>query len=234
MLAANLAALRQRIAQACAAAGREPHEVSLIAVTKFFPAADLGHLHALGVNDIGESRDQEASAKLDELTLSDPAARAGLRVHFVGQVQTNKAASIARYADVVHSVDRPRLVDALSKAAVRTERVVQVLLQVDLGEPAAAAGRGGVRPAGVSALAEQVASAPGLQLAGVMAVAPRDEDPHAAFQRLAAVHDQLLADHPQALIVSAGMSQDFPAAIACGATHLRVGTAILGSRPALR
>ncbi len=245
-LQTRLDAVRDRIAAACAAAGRDPAGVTLIAVTKFFPAVDLAHLHALGVADVGESRDQDAAPKLAALEDLDPAARQGLRVHFVGQVQTNKAASVARYADVVHSVDRTRLVDALGKGARRAGRRLDVLIQVDLddaaalvgaGETAAAEahrGRGGVVPAGIPALAERVAAMEGLRLAGLMAVAPLGADPDAAFARLHDLHERLLADHPKASVRSAGMSDDLEAAVAHGATHLRVGTAILGSRPPAR
>ena len=194
-LASRLAALRERIAAACAAAGRDSGGVHLIAVTKFFPAQDLAHLHALGVRDVGESRDQDAAPKLARLAELDPAARTGLRVHFVGQLQTNKAAAVARYADVVHSVDRARLVNALDKGAARAERVLNVLIQVDLdaaaglpAESAASGGapqaRGGAAPVDITALAERVVAADGLRLAGLMAVAPLGADPGPAFERL--------------------------------------------------
>jgi uncharacterized pyridoxal phosphate-containing UPF0001 family protein len=249
-LARNLAAVHARIAAACAAADRDPAQVCLIAVTKFFPATDLAHLahlapaapaahapaaHAArrGVAHVGESRDRDAATKLAELAVQDPAARAALRVHFVGQVQTNKVASIARYADVIHSVDRPRLVAALAGAAQRLQRPIDVLLQVDL-EEGAAAGRGGAAPADLGALADAVAGAAFLRLAGVMAVAPLGSEPDRAFGRLQGIHSRLLADHPDARWMSAGMSTDLESAIAHGATHLRVGTAILGSRPVAR
>ena len=219
-LARSLAALEQRLAAACAAARRAREEVVLVAVTKTHPVGDVELLRDLGVRDLGENRDQEARGKA--------AAVPDVRWHFVGALQTNKARSVATYAHVVHSVDRAGLVDALSAGAQRAEREVDVLLQVSLdGDPA----RGGALPADVPALAEQAAAAPGLRLAGVMAVAPLGADPAAAFAALADVAARLRTDHPQATAVSAGMSADLEQAIACGATHVRVGTALLGRRP---
>ena len=219
-LAAALDALEQRLGAACAAAGRSRQDVVLVAVTKTHPASDVQALRDLGVRDVGENRDQEASAKA--------AAVDGVRWHFVGAVQTNKARSVASYADVVHSVDRPALVDALDKGADRAGRVLDVLLQVSLDGDA---GRGGALSTDVPALAERAAAAGSLRLAGVMAVAPLDGDPDAAFAELARVADRLRADHPQAGAISAGMSGDLEQAIAHGATHVRVGTALLGRRP---
>jgi pyridoxal phosphate enzyme (YggS family) len=229
-LAAALAALEQRLAAACSAAGRPREEVRLVAVTKTWPASDVALLHALGVTDVGENKDQEAAAKVAEL------AGTPLRWHFVGQVQRNKARSIASYADVVHSLDRPALVPALSAGAVRAERRLDVLVQVALEDAApdpAATGRGGVRPDAVAGLADLVAQAEGLRLAGVMAVAPRGGDAGAAFARLADCAAALRRDHPGAVEISAGMSGDLEQAVANGATLVRVGTALLGSRPPL-
>ena len=218
-LARALRELEQRLSAACAAAGRGRESVLLVAVTKTRPASDVRLLQSLGVTDVGENRDQEARAKAGEVS--------GVRWHFVGGLQTNKARSVATYADVVHSVDRPELVAALSAGAVRADRRLDVLLQVSLdGDPA----RGGCSPAEVPALAEASATAAGLELAGVMAVAPLGSDPAAAFEQLAQVHEQLLAQHPTAVARSAGMSGDLEQAVACGATHVRVGTALLGAR----
>ncbi|HSV64320.1 MAG TPA: YggS family pyridoxal phosphate-dependent enzyme [Mycobacteriales bacterium] len=226
-LAANLAAVRHRIAAACAAAGRTPAEVVLITVTKTFPAADVRLLAGLGLSEFGESRDAEARAKAAEL------AGLPIRWHFVGQVQTNKAGSVARYADVVHSVDRPELVTALDRgAAAHRDRPLDVLLQVSL-DSAPAAGRGGADPAAVPALADRVEAAKHLGLAGLMAVAPLGADPGPAFARLAELAAALRADHPAATVLSAGMSGDLEAAVRHGATHVRVGTALLGGRSGL-
>ncbi|MCO5996656.1 YggS family pyridoxal phosphate-dependent enzyme [Actinoallomurus rhizosphaericola] len=223
-LAANLAAVRERVAKACAAVGRSTAEVTLIAVTKTFPASDVRLLAGLGVTDVAENRDQEASAKAAECR------DLPLTWHFVGQLQTNKARSVASYSDVVHSVDRERLVTALSRAATGMDRSLRCLVQVALDD---AEGRGGTRPDGVPALADAIASAPGLTLGGVMAVAPLGGDPAAAFGRLAEVATALRAAHPGASMISAGMSGDLEEAIACGATHVRVGTALLGGRRAI-
>lgn len=230
-LAANLAAVRARIAAACAAAGRRPDEVTLIAVTKTFPASDVRLLAELGVRDVGENRDQEAAPK------AAACAELPLRWHFVGQLQTNKARSVARYAHVVHSVDRARLVDALVSSARRAGRQVTALVQVDLGTvPAPGAGeldRGGAPPGAVLELADAIASAEGLRLGGVMAVAPLGADPGPAFARLAALAAALRGRYPDATMVSAGMSADLEAAVGHGATHVRIGTALLGGRPPL-
>jgi PLP dependent protein len=191
-------------------------------VTKFFPASDVDLLAGLGVTAIGENRDQEVSAKL-----ADVGARTQLEVHFIGQVQSNKAGSVVGYADVVQSVDRPKLVAALDRAAGSADTVTDVLVQVNLD---AAKGRGGVPADGARALADQVAATEHLRLRGVMAVAPLGADPDPAFARLQEVARAIREDHPGADWVSAGMSGDLEAAIAHGATHLRVGSAILGTR----
>jgi pyridoxal phosphate enzyme (YggS family) len=224
-IAANLAEFAIRINAACVTAGRDPAELTLIAVTKTFPATDVMLLADLGVTDVGENRDQEAAPKHEQC------ADLGLRWHFVGRLQRNKCRSVARYADVVHSVDRPELVDALSLAALAAGRAINTLIQVSLDPPADDEGtRGGARPDDVVALADQVASAPGLAIGGVMAVAPLGSDPDLAFARLASVAADLTASHPDATMVSAGMSGDFESAIRHGATHLRIGSALLGAR----
>lgn len=223
VLAANLERVSGEIAAACQAVGRGVDEVTLIAVTKTWPASDIRLLAELGVREFGENREQEASGKADEL------AGLGLTWHFIGQVQTNKAARIARFADVVHSVDRPRLAQALSRGAVAAERELSCLLQVSL-DPSPDSARGGAAPTELGALAATVASLPGLRLAGLMAVAPLDEPPAAAFARLAGYREALLAEFPDARWLSAGMSGDLHEAIAAGATHLRIGSALLGNR----
>lgn len=219
-LASRLSSLEERIGAACAAAGRARDEVALVAVTKFHPASDVEALRELGVQRFGESRDQEASAKAAEVD--------GVRWHFVGRLQTNKAASVAAYASVVESCDRLRLVAPLSAGAVRAARELDVLVQVSLDDDPS---RGGAPAADVPALADAVASAEGLRLAGVMAVAPLEQDPALAFERLARLAERLRQDHPGARELSAGMSGDLEAAVACGSTSVRVGTALLGPRP---
>lgn len=233
-LAANLAEVRARVDAACAVAGRDPSEVTLVVVTKTWPSDDVARLAALGVRDVGENRDQEAAPK------AAATAGSGLRWHFVGQLQSNKAASVARYADLVHSVDRPSLVAALEKGAAKAGRRIGCLIEVDLSEPVDGQGdgRGGARPEDVEALADAVEAAEHLDLLGVMGVAPLDRSDQrsasaAAFARLAGISAELQKDHPGATCVSAGMSEDLEEAVAAGATHLRVGSAVLGSRPAL-
>jgi pyridoxal phosphate enzyme (YggS family) len=230
-LAERLAAVRRRIESAAAEAGRGNDLPTLIVVTKFHPAADIRRLAALGVRDVGENRDQEASTKAAEL------ADLGLHWHFVGQLQSKKAKSVARYAHAVHSIDRSALVDGLERAIAaeqdRTGRgALQCFIQVSLDDDAGAH-RGGAAPAEVPLLADRLAAAGGLELAGVMAVAPLGASPEAAFEKLAAVSASLVAVHPTASAISAGMSQDLEAAIRFGATHLRIGSDILGSRPAV-
>lgn len=227
-LATNLARVRTRIADACAAAGRECGEVTLIAVTKTYPATDVLRLAELGVRDIGENRDQEASPKVAEVA----AAGAAVRWHFVGRLQRNKARSVASYADLVHSVDSARLARALADQAERgRDRPLDVLVQVSIdGDP----GRGGVPPRELDQVAEAVAARPGLRLRGVMAVAPVDWAPDDAFAELAGVAHRIREQYPDATIVSAGMSEDLAAAVRWGATHVRIGSALLGKRAALR
>jgi hypothetical protein len=228
-LAQGLRAVEARIASACAASGRRRDDVTLVVVTKTFPASDVRLLAGLGVADVGESRDQEAVPKVAEC------AGLPMRWHFVGRLQTNKAVSVARYAHWVHSVDRARLVPALARGAATGGRRLGCLVQVSLDLDAAQrARRGGAAPDDVPGLADSVVAAEGLDLVGVMAVAPLGADPVAAFERLAAVAERVRSDHPGAVAVSAGMSADLEAAVAWGATHLRVGSAVLGSRPVLQ
>lgn len=226
-LAANLASTRARIEAACTAAGRDPAEVTLVVVTKFFPASDVRLLAELGVTDVGENRHQEAEAKRAEC------GDLPLVWHFIGGLQSNKAAAVATYADVVESLDRPKLVDALNKGAHQRSRELDCLLQVSL-DPPGTVQRAGVEPGGLLELADLLASAGMLRLRGLMAVAPLGEDPLVAFERLAAIHRELLAAHPGATWLSAGMSGDLEAAIRFGATHVRIGRSVLGSRPQVK
>ncbi|MEO6886872.1 MAG: YggS family pyridoxal phosphate-dependent enzyme [Jatrophihabitantaceae bacterium] len=228
-LVAALGSVRSRIAEACQGAGRDAQSVTMIAVTKTYPASDVAALAELGVTDVGESRDQQARAKVAELAGS-PYPGLELRWHLIGRLQTNKARSVVSYAHAVHSVDRSELATALADAAARADRAhpLAVFIQVSLdGDP----DRGGVIADGVAALAEWVATRSELALAGVMAVAPRAAEPDAAFTALREVSVQLQREHPQADAISAGMSADLEAAIRNGSTHVRVGTALLGRRP---
>lgn len=222
----NLRAVRARIDAAARAAGREPASVSLLAVSKTWPADDVRALAALGQREFGENRVQELAGKVAEL------ADLPLRWHLVGQLQRNKVATVVRLPAVVHSVDRLRLVQALDRAGQEVGRPVEVFVQVDLGgAPGDLAPRGGADPADVPRLADSVSDAPGLRLRGLMAVAPRGGDPAAAFASLAAVAARVRADHPDSVELSAGMSGDLEQAVAAGATIVRVGTALFGDRP---
>lgn len=227
-IAANLAAVRERIAAACRAAGREPGSVTLVAVTKTYPAEDVARLAELGVHDVGENRDQEAAPKA--------AAVPGVRWHFVGQLQRNKVRSVVRYADVVHSVDSLRLVDALTEAALRAgrETALDALVQVSLDDDEH---RGGAVTGAVEKVAEAIAASPALRLRGVMAVAPLGWQPDEAFARLAAIAARIRQRFSDAGGVpdwiSAGMSNDLESAILHGSTHVRVGSALLGKRTPL-
>jgi pyridoxal phosphate enzyme (YggS family) len=230
-LRANLAAVRGRIAAAEQAAGRPAGEVGLVVVTKFFPASDVRLLAELGVTDVGENRHQEAQAKAAEC------ADLGLAWHFIGGLQSNKAAAVARYADVVESVDRVELLPRLARGAAERGRPLEVLLQVSLDAPGVER-RSGVAPEGLAELAAATVAHGELRLRGLMAVAPLAtsvgrSDPGEAFARLAEIRAGFLADHPEATRLSAGMSGDLEQAVEHGATHVRVVSAVLGSRPTL-
>jgi len=228
-LAAALASVRHRISTACASAGRDPAEITLVVVTKYFPASDILLLHDLGVRAIGENKDQEAGPKIAAVRTALP-GDAQLELHFVGRLQSNKARHVAGYADVVHSVDRTKLLRGLSAGAVERGRPLSVLIQVSLDGDTS---RGGTLPADVPELAAAVVDRAGLVLKGVMAIAPVEADAGDSFALLWEVASGIRAQHPGADWVSAGMSGDLEAAIRHGATHLRVGTAILGSRLSL-
>ena len=226
-IAAGLEDVRRRMAAAASSAGRDAAEVTLVVVTKFFPAADVRLLAELGVTDVGENRHPEAGDKVAECT------DLGLRWHFIGGLQSNKAVAVASYADVVESVDRTKLVGSLQRGAHERSRPVDVLLQVSL-DPPGHEGRSGADAADLPALADAVEGAGMLRLRGLMAIAPLDEDPVAAFGRLAQIRTEFVAERPGATWLSAGMSNDFEAAIGAGATHVRVGSAILGARPPIK
>lgn len=226
-IAAGLAAVHERIATASATAGRASDGVTLVVVTKFFPASDVRLLADLGVTHVGENRHQEAEAKAAEC------ADLGLTWHFIGGLQSNKAAAVARYAGSVHSVDRAKLVAPLERGAHERSRALDVLIQVSL-DPGGSDRRSGVAPAELDALAARVEEADMLRLRGLMAVPPLGEDPATAFGRLAEIRVRFLDRHPGAEWLSAGMSADLEAAIEAGATHVRVGSAVLGSRPQVK
>jgi len=226
-IAAGLAETRERIAAAAKAAGRPADDVHLVVVTKFFPASDVRILAGLGVTDVGENRHQEAAAKAAEC------ADLGLRWHYIGGLQSNKAAAVAGYADVVESVDRSSLLPRLSRGAGERGQILDVLLQVSL-DPPGREGRAGADPGDVRDLAAEVETTDGLRLRGLMAVAPLGEEPEQAFVRLARIREDFLVEYPEATVLSAGMSGDLEQAIAHGATHVRVGSAVLGERPTVK
>jgi PLP dependent protein len=225
-LADGLSEVWARIEAACAAAGRSRDEITLIAVTKTWPASDVRLLYELGQRDFGENRDQEAAPK------AAACADLDLTWHFVGQLQTNKVASVTRYADVIHSVDRLRLVHALARAAQRRPRPLTALIQVSLEGPDGDPDRGGAAPSELTELAEAILAGGILRLGGVMAVAPLGVPAARAFAGLAAAAAAVRAVQPAATMISAGMSGDLEAAVEAGATHLRIGTALLGDRRA--
>uniref|UniRef100_UPI0040442B8D YggS family pyridoxal phosphate enzyme n=1 Tax=Frankia sp. CiP1_Cm_nod1 TaxID=2897160 RepID=UPI0040442B8D len=293
----NLADVRVRIAAAATAAGRQAGELTLIAVSKNWPASDVALLAGSGITHFAENREQEARAKVAAVTEylashepcreydsevsstwrppapqrapegdgqpprpdsaappaagpsrpgtgrdgGEPGPAAVPRLpsgawpcwHFVGQLQRNKARPVARWAGWVQSVDRAPLVDALAAGALAYGREIAVCLQVSLDLPGHDTGRGGARPADIPALGDLVAASRGLVLAGVMGVAPRGLPARPAFARLREVSWMLRREHPEASVISAGMSGDFPDAVAEGATHLRIGTALFGPRRAV-
>ncbi|MBN9215940.1 MAG: YggS family pyridoxal phosphate enzyme [Microbacterium sp. SCN 70-200] len=227
-LASRLAEVDARIADAAHSAGRDPSDLTRIVVTKFHPAQLVTDLAALGVRDVGENRQQELTAKREALRQAQVPGLDGVRWHFIGQLQTKKARAVRAASDVVHSVDRDRLADALHAADPGGDPL-DVFVQVNLTEDPA---RGGAAPDEVERLAEHIAQAcPSLRVRGVMAVAPLTDAPAAAFERLARSAAAVRRVVPDATWMSAGMSGDFAEAIAAGATHLRIGTAITGPRP---
>jgi len=237
-IADGLRRVRGRIGEAARRAGRDADDVTLIVVTKTYPADDVMRLAHLGVHDVGENRDQEAAPKaaaveaaLHQPGIGWPGIRwPSIHWHFVGQLQTNKARSVVRYAHAIHSVDRVDLVTALNRAAARAQRQPQCFVQVSLDGDTA---RGGAAGDDVLVVADAVAAGDHLGLAGLMAVAPLDWEPARAFDALAGLSVRLRAAHPAATGLSAGMSGDFEAAIEAGATHVRVGSAVLGQRAPL-
>ena len=225
-LSQRLATVQGGIADAARSAGRQVDDITTVVVTKFQPVSLVRELIELGVRDFGESRHQEAQVKAAEL------ADTGVTWHFVGQVQGKKARQVRAYSSVIHSVDRESLVDALGspvEASAGPGHEVDCFVQVNLTDDPA---RGGVSIPDLAPLVERVLRAPGLTLLGLMAVAPLGADPRRSFALVAELGAQMRGIAPQARYLSMGMSQDYAAAIAEGATHLRIGTAITGNRPA--
>ena len=219
----NLEIIQSRIESACTVAGRDISEITLIAVTKTYPASDVDLLKQLGIENVGENRDQEASAKKLEV-------KSEFKWHFIGQLQSNKAKSVVNYADLIHSVDRWSLAKEIQKSAQGIDKVQQVLIQVDLDQSGPDPTRGGIWPAELRELAQLINQASHLELMGLMSVAPLGEKPELAFARLKEIRVDFLKENPGAQILSAGMSDDLESAILHGATHLRIGSALLGER----
>jgi len=220
----NLEKINTRIAEACSRSKRNISEITLIAVTKTYPASDVDLLKQLGIENVGENKDQEAAGKISQV-------KEKFSWHFIGQLQSNKAKSVVTYADLIHSVDRLSLAKELQKSASAIAKKQKVLIQVDLDQSGPDASRGGVWPADLAGLAQFISQSENLELAGLMSVAPLGENPSEAFERLAQIRSDFLKNYPNALILSAGMSEDLEAAIEHGATHLRIGSALLGERP---
>ena len=220
----NLGKINSRIAEACSRSKRNISEITLIAVTKTYPASDVDLLKQLGIENVGENKDQEASGKISQV-------KEKFSWHFIGQLQSNKAKSVVTYAELVHSVDRLSLAKELQKSASAIAKKQKVLIQVDLDQSGPDPNRGGVWPADLAALALFISQSENLELSGLMSVAPLGENPSVAFERLAQIRSEFLKNYPNALILSAGMSEDLEAAIEHGATHLRIGSALLGERP---
>lgn len=216
-------ALQERIAGAATKAGRAPSELTVIAVTKTWPASDVAALHRLGVRDIGENRVQELLQKVAELRPMPE----GVRWHYIGQLQRNKAAAVAEHCAVLHTLDRAALIAPLERASAAAGRRLEVFVQLSFDGDAR---RGGAAPAEIPALADLVAGTDHLALAGLMALPPLGAPPRASFAKLRAFSERLQRDHPKACYISAGMSADLEEAVMEGATHLRVGTDLMGSR----
>lgn len=221
-VAPRLRTVRARIAAAARAARRDPADIRLVAISKYQPLAKIAAAHAAGQIDIGESRAQELDAKL---TAGPPR---GVRWHFVGQLQRNKVRMVAGRVVLIHSVDRLRLADAVASHMQSLDGTQDVLIQVNVvGEER----KGGCAPADLPVLAERIAGLDGIRAVGLMTIPPLDADPEPVFAELRAMRARLAADHPSVRELSMGMSGDLEAAVAAGATIVRVGTAIFGPRP---
>ena len=223
-LAERLAEAQQRIAAAALAATRNPEDIKLIVVTKNHPAQLVLDLLELGARDFGENRDQEAAPKAAEVRATSPIEH---RWHFIGQLQSNKVKSVVSYADSVHSLDRQSLLDSLGKATVERAHPLDVFIQLNLTDDP---GRGGIHPTDLLPFAENVLAHPGLKLVGVMGVAALDHNLERDFGTIRSASEKLQTLKSDATFISAGMSEDFEKAIAYGATHLRIGSAITGKR----
>jgi pyridoxal phosphate enzyme (YggS family) len=223
-LAERLTEAQQRISAAASGCGRQADDINLIVVTKNHPTQLVFDLLELGVRDFGENRDQEAAPKAAEVRANSTIEH---RWHFIGQLQSNKVKSVVNYASSVHSLDRQSLLDSLGKATVEREQPLDVFIQLNLTDDE---GRGGIQPSNLLSFAENVLMHPGLNLVGVMGVAALDNNLDRDFGAIRSASESLKTLKPDAALISAGMSEDFETAIAYGATHLRIGSAITGKR----
>ncbi len=219
----NLESVKEKISAAAQEAGRSPSEITLIAVTKTFPVSDLEILHELGVRNFGENRDQEAAPKVGVLP-------ADITWHFQGGIQSNKLKSISNWASVIHSVDKFKYAQMISQFSVGNTK--EIFIQVSLDTLPQS--REGVDPADLMQLAEQIMSLPNLQVKGLMAVAPLDQPTEQAFVRLQQIQQKFIQLYPAASSLSSGMSGDYELAISLGATHVRIGSSILGNRSPIK
>jgi PLP dependent protein len=223
-LAERLTDAQQRIAAAASASNRDPDAITLIVVTKNHPTQLVFDLLDLGARDFGENRDQEAAPKSAEVRAASSIEH---RWHFIGQLQSNKVKSVVTYAHSIHSLDRQSLLDSLGKATADRESPLDVFIQLNLTDDP---GRGGIQPGSLLPFAENVLAHPGLKLVGVMGVAALDNNLDRDFGAIRGASELLQTLRPEASLISAGMSEDFETAIAYGATHLRIGSAITGKR----
>ena len=219
----NLESVKEKISAAAQAAGRSPSEITLIAVTKTFPVSDLEILYELGVRNFGENRDQEAAPKVGVLP-------ADITWHFQGGIQSNKLKSISNWASVIHSVDKFKYAQMISQFSVGKTK--EIFIQVSLDTLPQS--REGVDPADLMQLAEQIMSLPNLEVKGLMAVAPLDQPTQQAFVRLQQIQQKFIQLYPAASSLSSGMSGDYELAISLGATHVRIGSSILGNRSPIK
>jgi len=220
-LSKSLKQVRQQIESAALACHRDPADITLIVVTKNFPSSDVQILYDLGERNFGENRDQEGREK--SLTLPDD-----VTWNFQGQIQSKKLRSIVGWADIIHSLDDLR--HAHKIAELCQDLSASVFVQVSLDPLENSVGRGGVNPEHLRGFLQELSKTPALKILGLMAVAPLQESPGSAFTRLAKIRAEVLTDFPQVSALSCGMSGDFEEAIAAGATHIRIGSSILGSR----
>lgn len=220
----NYQKIQSRILESCNKSGRNTSEITIIAITKTYPASDIDLLKTIGIENVGENKDQEASQKFKDV-------KNKFIWHFVGQLQTNKVKSVVQYADYIHSVDRLSLVKEIQKMSQKINKIQKVLIQLDLDESQSDENRGGVNPQKLTELAQEISNCPNIELSGLMSVAPLNMGSNQAFIKLEKIQSEFIKSFPLAKMLSAGMSEDLEDAVSHGATHLRIGSALLGERP---